>query len=309
MPELPDVTLYVEALASRVKGVVLEGVRVVSPFLVRTAVPPLDSAAGRKVTGVRRIGKRIVFELEGELHLVLHLMIAGRLHWKEHGAAVPRRGGLAGFDFASGTLLFTETSTHKRASLHVLEGALALAAVDRGGIDPLTASLAELTAALGRENRTLKRALTDPRLVSGIGNAYSDEILHAARLSPVALTHALEAPEIERLHGSLASTLVAWTERLRSENGGRFPERVTAFHEGMSVHGRFGKPCPVCGTTVQRIRYATNEVNYCPRCQTAGKVLADRSLSRLLRGDWPRSIEELEERAERNAPKVPVRRG
>jgi formamidopyrimidine-DNA glycosylase len=247
---------------------------------------------------VSRLAKRIVLQLEGGIGLALHLMIAGRLHWRAAGVGVPRRGGLAAFDFPHGTLLFTESSTRRRASLHVLGGPAALAALDRGGVDALSATRAELTAALRRENRTLKRALTDPRLIGGIGNAYSDEILHAARLSPVTLTHSLDDAAVERLHGAVQATLRGWTERLRREVGDGFPERVSAFREGMAVHGRYGLPCPICGTAVQRIVHASNEVNYCPRCQTGGKLLADRALSRLLRGDWPRSIEELEERQE-----------
>ncbi len=296
MPELPDVTVYVEALGRRVTGRVLERARVVSPFVVRTAVPPLATVEGRVVEAVTRHAKRIVLELAGGLFLAVHLMVAGRLRWRRPGAPVPRRDGLAALDFATGTLLLTESSRQRRASIHLLDGPAALAALDRGGIDPLRATREELATALRRENRTLKRALTDPRLVSGIGNAYSDEILHAARLSPVTRTHALEEAAIDRLHTALASTLLAWTERLRQQAGEDFPEHVTAFRAGMAVHGRFGRPCPACGTAIQRIRYATNEVDYCPRCQTGGKVLADRALSRLLRGDWPRSIDELEER-------------
>ncbi len=301
MPELPDVTVYVEALGRRITGRVLERVRVVSPFVVRTAVPPLAAVEGRVVQAVTRQAKRVVLALEGGLFLALHLMLAGRLGWRRPGAPVPRRDGLAALDFATGTLLVTERSRQRRASVHLLDGPAALAALDRGGIDPLRATRQELAAALRRENRTLKRALTDPRLVSGIGNAYSDEILHAARLSPVALTRALDEAELDRLHAALASTLLAWTERLRREAGEDFPEHVTASHAEMTVHGRYGKPCPTCGTAIQRVRYATNEVDYCPRCQTGGQVLADRALSRLLRGDWPRSIDDLEERTRERA--------
>jgi formamidopyrimidine-DNA glycosylase len=292
MPELPDVTLYVEHLARRISGRRLQRVRLANPFVLRTAVPPIAAAEGRTVEGVRRIGKRIVISLEGGLHLVLHLMIAGRLHWRERGAKAKGRGTLAAFELENGTLVFTEAGTKRRASIHLIEGDPS--AVDPGGIEPMDATLAQFAERLARENHTLKRALTDPHLFGGIGNAYSDEILHRARLSPVALTGSLGPEEIERLHRATRETLALWTERLRRESGDAFPEKVTAFREGMAVHGRHGEPCPVCGAPVQRIVYAENETNYCARCQTGGRVLADRALSRLLKKSWPRSIDELE---------------
>ena len=295
MPELPDVVVYLEALRPRILGERLERVRIASPFLLRSVEPPIAEAEGRAVTGLRRLGKRIVIALEGDVFLVLHLMIAGRLRWRDPGAAVPRRLGLAAFDFPAGALLLTEAGTRKRASLHVVRGAAALAAFDRGGLEVPESTRAAFAEALTRENHTLKRALTDPRLLSGIGNAYSDEILHRARLSPMKLTSKLDDDETTRLWGAAREVLREWTDRLRAEAGTRFPEKVTAFREGMAVHGRFRKPCPVCGTAVQRIVYARNECNYCPRCQTGGRVLADRSLSRLLKDDWPRRIEDLEE--------------
>ena len=295
MPEYPDVTVYLEALAPRVLGQTLEGVRVRGPALVRTADPPLREATGKRVTALRRQGKRLVFVLEDDLFLVLHLMIAGRLHWKSRGAPVPGRIGLAAFDFPTGTLTLTEASPKKRAQLWLLRGEEAVRALDRGGIDPMESALAQFAEALRKENHTLKRALTDPRLFSGIGNAYSDEILHAARLSPVALSQRLDDDEVGRLHESTRAVLRTWTDRLREEAGGEFPEGVTAFREGMAVHGRYRKPCPVCGSPVQRIVHADNETNYCPTCQTGGRLLADRSLSRLLKEDWPRSLEEMEE--------------
>jgi formamidopyrimidine-DNA glycosylase len=295
MPELPDVVVYIERLRPRIEGQPLERIRLASPFLLRTVDPPIAELAGMKVSGLRRIGKRIVVCLEPDLFLVLHLMIAGRLHWKPRGAKVPARVGLAAFDFPTGTLLLTEAGTKKRASLHVIRGEKALAAHDPRGLEVLEADLTGFRAALLEENHTLKRALTDPRLFSGIGNAYSDEILHRARLSPLALTHRLSDAEVKRLFEATQETLREWVQRLRSEVGEGFPEKVTAFRPGMAVHGRYGQPCPVCGTRVQRIVYADNETNYCPRCQTEGRVLADRSLSRLLKEDWPRSIEELEE--------------
>jgi formamidopyrimidine-DNA glycosylase len=301
MPELPDIVVYIEALEARVQGRTLDDVRLRSPFLLRTVDPPLAAARGRVVGGLRRMGKRIVFALEGDLFLVLHLMIAGRLHWKPRGAKIPGRLGLAAFDFPDGTLLLTEAGTKKRASLHLAQGEEGLEPFRRGGLEVLESGVAEFAAPLRRENHTLKRALTDPRLFSGIGNAYSDEILHRARLSPMALTGRLDDGEIERLHAATIATLRDWTDRLRRETGDRFPEKVTAFRDGMAVHGRFGKPCPDCGTTVQRIVYAENECNYCPRCQTGGRLLADRALSRLLKDDWPRSIDELEEVATRRA--------
>ena len=299
MPELPDIALYLGALAPRVVGSRLERLRIASPFLLRTAEPPVADLAGRQVVAVRRIGKRIVLAFDGDTFVVLHLMIAGRLHWKPAGAPIPRRAGLAAFDFPNGTLLLTEAGSKHRASLHVVRGREALAAHDRGGLDVLTATLEQFREALARESHTLKRALTDPRLFDGIGNAYSDEILHAARLSPLRLTTQLTADEVERLFRAVRDTLVTWMERLRTQMGDAFPEKVTAFREGMAVHGRFRKPCPVCGSPVQRIRYAENEVNYCATCQTGGRLLADRSLSRLLKQDWPRSLEEWEERAAR----------
>jgi formamidopyrimidine-DNA glycosylase len=295
MPEYPDVTVYLEALAPRVLEQPLEGVRVRGPALVRTADPPLKVAFGKRVTALRRLGKRLVFVLEDDLFLVLHLMIAGRLHWKPHGAPIPGRVGLAAFDFPGGTLTLTEASPRKRSQLHLLRGEEALQSLDRGGIEPMEASLEEFTRALRRENHTLKRALTDPRLFSAIGNAYSDEILHAARLSPVALSQRLTDDEVRRLHEATRTVLRKWTDRLRAGAGQGFPEKVTAFREGMAVHGRYRKPCPDCGSPVQRIVHAENETNYCPTCQTGGKLLADRSLSRLLKQDWPRTLEELEE--------------
>ena len=291
MPELPDIALYLHALTARVVGARLERLRIASPFLLRTADPPVADLSGRTVHDVRRLGKRIVLALEEELFIVLHLMIAGRLHWKPVGAPIPRRAGLAAFDFPHGTLLLTEAGTKHRASLHVLRGGRALAAHDPGGLDVLGATLEQFRAALTRESHTLKRALTDPRLLDGIGNAYSDEILHAARLSPLRLTAQLTLEESERLFRAARETLAAWTERLRVETGDAFPEKVTAFRDGMAVHGRFRKPCPVCGSPVQRIRYAEHEVNYCATCQTGGRLLADRSLSRLLKQDWPRSLD------------------
>jgi formamidopyrimidine-DNA glycosylase len=295
MPEYPDVIVYIDCLRPRVVGQILKRIRLASPFLLRTAEPPIEEAEGKRVIGLRRLGKRIIFCLETDLFLVLHLMIAGRLHWKEAGAKVPGKVGLAAFDFPDGTLTLTEAGTKKRASLHLLRGEAALAALDRGGLEVLDADLPAFREALLRENHTLKRALTDPRLFSGIGNAYSDEILHAARLSPLALTHKLPDADIARLFETVKETLLGWADRLRREAGDGFPEKVTAFRPGMAVHGRHGKPCPLCGTAVQRIVYAENETNYCPRCQTGGKLLADRSLSRLLKDDWPRTIEELEE--------------
>jgi formamidopyrimidine-DNA glycosylase len=296
VPELPDITVYVERLSALCVGSVLERVRVASPFVVRTFNPPLSATHGHRLRGVDRIGKRIVLELDHDLFIVIHLMIAGRLRWRDRGVPVPKKVGLMAFDFEPGSILFTEASTKKRASVHVVQGKAGLLEFDRGGVDPLSISTAEFAAALRRENRTLKRALTDPRLVNGVGNAYSDEILFRARLSPVRLTSQLSDSQIEELHAAAIATLRDWIERLRSEVGDGFPEKVTAFHEEMAVHGRYKKPCRVCGTSIQRIRYAENELNYCPRCQTGGKLLADRGLSRLLKGDWPKSIEELEER-------------
>ena len=294
MPELPDITVYLEALERLTLGQPLERISLKSPFLLRSVDPPLASACGRTVAGLRRVGKRIVFELGEELYLVIHLMIAGRLRWRARGRKGPGRVTLASFGFPHGDLLLTEAGTKRRASLHLVQGETALGALDRGGIDVLTAGPAEFAVRLRSESHTLKRALTDPRLFSGIGNAYSDEILHAARLSPLALTGKLSEQEVARLHIACRETLTRWTERLRQEAGEGFPERVTAFREGMAVHGRFGEACPVCGSPVQRIRYAENETNYCARCQTGGRLLADRALSRLLKDDWPRSLDEVE---------------
>jgi formamidopyrimidine-DNA glycosylase len=294
MPELPDIVVYLEALDRRVTDHMLERVRLSSPFLLRSVDPPLAEAEGKKVRGLRRLGKRIVFELEQELFLVLHLMIAGRLHWKLRGSKPPGKIGLAAFDFSTGTLLLTEAGSKKRASLHLVRGRSQLAAHDPGGLEVLETDLSTFRSALRQENHTLKRALTDPHLLSGIGNAYSDEILHRARLSPLSWTSRLTDAEIKRLFDAVRETLQQWVDRLRADVGDGFPEKVTAFRPDMAVHGRFGQPCPDCGTAVQRIVYADNETNYCPRCQTGGKVLADRSLSRLLKDDWPQSIEELE---------------
>ena len=295
MPELPDITVYIEQLRPRTQGQVLERLDIASPFLLRSVDPPPGELHGQRVTELLRIGKRIVWGFEGDRFLVLHLMIAGRLHWKPPGAKLPAKVGLAAFRFPTGTLTLTEAGSKKRASLHVVRGRAALAQHDPGGLDVLAADLPAFTTALQRENHTLKRALTDPRLFDGIGNAYSDEILHAAGLSPLALTQRLGQDEIARLLQATRQTLLAWTDRLRREAADAFPEKVTAFRDGMAVHGRFGQPCPVCGSAVQRIVYAENETNYCPRCQTGGKLLADRSLSRLLKDDWPRTLEELEE--------------
>jgi formamidopyrimidine-DNA glycosylase len=302
MPELPDVSLYVEHLARRTLGQALRGVRLKSPFLLRTFDPPLRELFGRTVTEVRRLGKRIVWQFDGDLFMIVHLMIAGRFRWKPSGAAIPGKLGLAAFDFASGTLLLTEASTKKRASLHIVRGAPALAEFDRGGLEVLAATFEQFRTALARENHTLKRSLTDPRLFSGIGNSYSDEILHAARLSPVKRSAQLSEAEIARLYEATQRTLLAWSERLRQETGDAFPEKVTAFREGMAVHGRYGQPCPDCGSVVQRIAYADNETNYCATCQTGGKLLADRGLSRLLGEDWPKTLEELEELRPSMAP-------
>jgi formamidopyrimidine-DNA glycosylase len=294
VPELPDLTVYIEALQQRIVGARLQSISLRSPFLLRTAVPPLASAFGREVRELRRLGKRIAIGLAGDLWLVMHLMIAGRLHWFASGARVRGRAPLARFVFDRGTLTLTEAGTRRRASLQLLEGQAALAALDPGGIEVLPATLAAFAQRLRAENHTLKRALTDPHLFSGIGNAYSDEILHRARLSPLAMTGRLEDAQVAQLFEAARGTLEQWTARLRAEAGTAFPEGVTAFRPGMAVHGRFNQPCPVCGTAVQRIRYAENETNYCPSCQTGGRVLADRSLSRLLKDDWPRTVEELE---------------
>lgn len=294
MPELPDITVYLEALERTTLGQVLERITLKSPFLLRSVEPALTGALGRTVVGLRRLGKRIVFDLGDELYLVIHLMIAGRLRWVPRGRKGPGRGALAVFGFAPGDLVLTEAGTRRRASLHLLQGATQLQALDRGGIDVLSTGQAEFARRLRSESHTLKRALTDPRLFSGIGNAYSDEILHAARLSPLALTGKVSEQEVARLHVACRETLKRWTERLRQEAGAGFPDKVTAFREGMAVHGRFGEACPECGSPVQRIRYAENETNYCARCQTGGRLLADRALSRLLKSDWPRSLDEVE---------------
>jgi len=295
MPELPDVVVYIESLQSRVVGKLLQRIRLASPFLLRSVQPTIRDVENTRVLGLRRLGKRIVFCLERELFLILHLMIAGRLHWKPAGSRIPGKLGLAAFDFPDGTLTLTEAGTKKRAALHIARGENTLLRHDPGGLEVLEAAAGEFRAALTRENHTLKRALTDPRIFSGIGNAYSDEILHRAQLSPLKRTDQLREDEIARLHRAARQTLVEWTQRLREEAGERFPEKVTAFREGMAVHGRYRLPCPVCGAPVQRIVYAENETNYCPTCQTGGRLLADRSLSRLLRDDWPRTLEELEE--------------
>ena len=296
MPELPDILLYLHALRSRVVGKRIETVRLVSPFLLRSIDPPLSAVEGRVVTDLHRLGKRIAIETERELFLVFHLMIAGRFRWKPAGTRVPGKVGLLALDFEHGSLILTEAGTKRQASLHVVDGADALARHNPGGLEVMETGAEPFEQALRRENHTLKRALTDPRIFSGIGNAYSDEILHAARLSPFKQTSTLSQEEARRLYDATRGTLAAWTERLRSETGDGFPEKVTAFREGMAVHGRFGKPCPVCGSAVQRIVYASNEANYCVTCQTGGRLLADRSLSRLLREDWPRTLEDLERR-------------
>jgi len=294
MPELPDISAYITALEPRVLGEPIEHVRVASPFLLRTVDPPLSAVEGKRVQELRRIGKRIAFGVEDDLWLVLHLMIAGRLHWRAAGASVAGRNQLAAFDFPNGSLVLTEAGAKRRTSLHLIKGEANLQAMDPGGIDVFTSDLAAFRAALMAENRTLKRALTDPRILSGIGNAYSDEILHAAQLSPIAQTHKMQPGQWEELFSATRSTLQRWIDQFEAEALKKFPEKVTAFREDMSVHGKYGKPCPRCGEKIQRIRYADNETNYCARCQTGGKVLADRSLSRLLGKDWPRTLEELE---------------
>ena len=294
MPELPDIAAYITALESRIVGEPIERVRLASPFLLRTVEPPIARVEGRKVRELRRIGKRIAIAVEADLWLVLHLMIAGRLHWRGAGTRLAGRNQLAAFDFPNGSLVLTEAGAKRRASLHVLKGEESLQELDPGGIEVFSSDLDSFIAALSAENRTLKRALTDPRIVSGIGNAYSDEILHAAQLSPITLTQKLVQPEWERLFAATRSTLQRWIEQLRTEARTKFPEKVTAFRKDMAVHGRYRQPCPRCGDPVQRIRYADKETNYCARCQTGGKVLADRSLSRLLGSDWPRTLEELE---------------
>ena len=296
MPELPDVDLYVHALRPRITGQTIRAIRLSAPFLLRSVEPPLSSAGGRRVVGVSRLGKRIVMEAEGELFLVIHLMIAGRFRWKPPGTKVPGKVGLLAIDFDPGTLILTEAGSKRRASLHVVQGRDALAQHDPGGLEVLDAGLDAFAEALRRENHTLKRALTDPHVFSGIGNAYSDEILHAARLSPFKQTQGIGDDEVARLFEAVRSTLTGWSARLREETGEGFPEKVTAFREGMAVHGRYRQPCPVCGSPVQRVVYAANEANYCATCQTGGRLLADRSLSRLLRDDWPKTLEELERR-------------
>jgi len=303
MPELPDVVTYIEALQPRITGKTLLRVRIASPFVLRSVDPPIAAVEGKMVLGIRRMGKRIVLELESGLFLLFHLMIAGRLRWRSAGAKIPGKLGLAAFDFPTGTLLLTEASTKKRASLYLVRGEEALMRHDPGGLEVFAADLQTFHAALVRENHTLKRALTDPRLFSGIGNAYADEILHRARLSPVKLTHQLGEEESGALYRATRAVLQYWIDRLRSETGSGFPEKVTAFRDGMAVHGRYRKPCPDCGALVQRIVYAENETNYCARCQTGGKLLADRALSRLLKADWPRTMEEMEEmRANKGSP-------
>ena len=296
MPELPDILLYVHALQPRVVGHTVTGVRLVSPFLLRSIDPPLSATVGRRIRALHRLGKRIVFEADGDLFLVFHLMIAGRFRWKPPASRIPGKVGLLAIDFEQGTLILTEAGTKRQASLHLVEGREALRQHDPGGLEVLEADLTAFARALGRDNHTLKRALTDPHLFSGIGNAYSDEILHAARLSPFKQTRTLTDDEVRRLYEATRVTLLQWTARLQADAGNTFPEKVTAFREGMAVHGRYGQPCPDCGTPVQRIVYAANEANYCATCQTGGKLLADRSLSRLLRDDWPRTLDELERR-------------
>lgn len=299
MPELPDIELYLNALTPRVLHQPLERMRLGNPFLVRTIEPPIGALEGRRVLGLRRLGKRIVFALEADLFVVLHLMIAGRLRWRDHGAAIPGKVGLAAFDFPTGTAILTEQGARRQASVHIVAGSDDLAALDPGGLEVLDSSLPEFARRLTEENHTLKRTLTDPHIFSGIGNAYSDEILHAACMSPMTLTSSLGDADIARLHEATVRTLEHWIHRLRDETGDAFPEKVTAFREGMAVHGRYGKPCPRCGAPVQRIVYARNEANYCATCQTGGRLLSDRALSRLLKQDWPRTVEDMERRKER----------
>ena len=298
MPELPDIELYLHALRPRIVGHTLDRIRLASPFLVRSVDPPIDQANGKKVIGLRRLGKRLVWQLDEDLFLVIHLMIAGRFRWLAAGAKIPGKVGLAAFDFAHGSLILTEAGSQRRASLYLVRGERELATHDPGGLEVLTSTVKRFGEALTRENHTLKRALTDPHLLSGVGNAYSDEILHAAKMSPMLLTGKLTPEQIESLHAHTIGILTKWRDELIAETGDKFPDKVTAFREGMAAHGRYGKPCPVCGTPIQRIQYATNEANYCPTCQTGGKLLADRGLSRLLKDDWPKSIEELERRKE-----------
>ena len=307
MPELPDVTVYLEALAARVGGARLERIRLANPFVLRSVDPGPAEAVGRTVTGVRRLGKRIVIALESEIFVLIHLMIAGRLHWKEVWAKLPGKIGLAAFDFSTGTVTLTEAGSKRRAAIHLVRGEAALAAHDPGGLELWDADPAAFRAAITRESHTLKRTLTDPRILSGIGNAYSDEILHRARLSPVRMTRQLSEEESTRLFEASKATLADWIERLRREAGGTFPEGVTAFRPDMAVHGRYGRPCPDCGAPVQRIVHADNETNYCAQCQNAGRLLADRALSRLLHQDWPRTLEELEERRPAGAAEVTTR--
>jgi formamidopyrimidine-DNA glycosylase len=295
MPELPDVTVYIEALSERILNQPIQKIRIDSPFVLRSFHPPISAAEGKKVLSLRRLGKRIVFKLEDELFLIVHLMIAGRFHWKPKGAKIARKYGQAALDFPNGTLLLTEAGTKKRASIHLVRGEAAVEEHDPGGLEVFDATFEQFSERLTRENHTLKRSLTDPHLFSGIGNAYSDEILHRAQLSPIRLTQQMTDAEIERLYHAVQESLIEWVERLRKERGTAFPEKVTAFRPDMAVHGKYRKPCPVCGSPVQRIVYAENETNYCAKCQTGGKLLADRSLSRLLKDDWPRTLEELEE--------------
>lgn len=294
MPELPDVVVYIERLGANVLGQPLQRLRLASPWVLRTFDPPVTAVEGKEIIGLRRIGKRIVLELEEDLFVVIHLMVSGRLRWRDPGTAIPHKRGLAAFDFPVGTVLFTEEGTKKRASIHLVRGEEALTEHDRGGVEPLEMSIGELADALQRERHTLKRSLTDARLISGIGGAYSDEIMHRAGLSPMVMSDRLDDGEIERLHDAIRAVLTEWVEHLRAEVGGGFPKKVTAFRDEMAVHGKFGEDCPVCGAPVQRIVYRSNETNYCPGCQTNGRILADRSLSRLLKDDFPRSLEDLE---------------
>ncbi len=294
MPELPDIVVYIERLEARVVGTQLERIRLASPWVLRTFDPPITTAENRQVLGIRRIGKRIVFCLEEDLFMVLHLMVAGRLRWRDRGVAVPKKRGLAAFDFPAGSVLFTEEGTKKRASIHLVSGEEALAEHDRGGLEPFAMTVDQLAEALGRERHTLKRSLTDARLISGIGGAYADEIMHRAGISPIMRTDRLQADDIDRLHDAIVTVLNEWTARFRAEVGDGFPEKVTAFHDEMAVHGKFGANCPICGSPVQRIVYSSRETNYCPGCQTGGKILADRSLSRLLKEDFPKSLDDLE---------------
>jgi formamidopyrimidine-DNA glycosylase len=297
VPELPDIELYLHALRPRIVGQRVQRIRLASPFLVRSVDPPIQLADGKLVAGLRRLGKRVVWEMEDDLFLVIHLMIAGRFRWQAAGAKVPGKRGLAAFDFPAGTLLLTEAGSQRRASMHLVRGEPALAALDPGGMEVLGSTAADFASVLARENHTLKRALTDPHFFSGIGNAYSDEILHAAKLSPIQLTSRLTPEQVTGLHGHVVRVLTKWRDALIAEAGDGFPEKVTAFREDMAAHGRFGKPCPACGTAIQRIKYASNEANYCPTCQTGGKLLADRGLSRLLKGDWPKTLEDLYRRS------------